>query len=266
MFKIISFSLLMIIAIAGNSQTNDIPDMSADRPGMATPPSLMMPKIFQIETGFSFEKITDQNISLENTLYNTSLLRFGLSKNAEIRLQTDYAQIKIDSLKITGFNPLTIGTKILITEGKGIVPNTSFMFNLTLPYLGERSFRPTNLSPSAYLLMQNDITEKLNVCYNLGLEYDGETPNPAEFAALCFGYGVSDKLSAFVENYDWFSNNSGPQNYLDVGCAYLTGKNFQVDVSGNMNLRDFKNYFMFNFGVSWRILKGEKKKRIGIIF
>jgi hypothetical protein len=253
--KIIIVVLLIIIALTGNSQTNEIPDISADRPGVATPPFIIQPKLFQIETGFSYEKITGENTYQETTLYNTSLLRYGIDQNSEIRLQTDYANVKTDSTSITGFNPLTLGTKVYISEQKGILPKTSFLFNLTLPGIGKTDFRTKYLSPSIYLLMQNDITEKLNICYNAGLEYDGIAPEPAEFAAICFGYSLIENLSGFVENYNWFLNKTKPQNYIDLGLSYLIGKNFQADIAGNMNLQDIENYYSINFGVSWRITK-----------
>jgi len=220
---------------------------------MSTPPSVLQPKFFQIESGYSFEKIMDENIFQENILYNSTLLRYGINKKLEIRLQADYAQMKTDSLNIKGFNPLIVGTKILISESKGILPETSFLFNLTLPYFGDRNFRPKNLAPSYYFLMQNDITKKLNVCYNIGLEYDGESRIPAEFAAICFGYNITEKISISAENYNWFSNSAKPENFVDIGIAYIIKKNLQLDISGNMNLRSIEKYYMISFGVSWRI-------------
>jgi len=230
-----------------------MPDISADRPGMATPPSISQPREIQIETGFSYEKIRYENNFQETILYNSTLLRYGITKNSEIRIQTDFAQVKTDSSNITGFNPLTIGTKLLLMEEKGILPQTSFLFNLTLPWIGEKQFRPGNLAPSIYLLMQNDLTKKINVCYNIGIEYDGESPVPAEFAAICFGYGITGKLNGFIENYNWFSNRSKPENFIDLGFAYLIGKNLQIDLSANISIQDIEKYIMINSGVSWRI-------------
>jgi hypothetical protein len=253
--KSIFIILLVTLALNSKSQTTELPDISPDRPGVATPPFILQAKKIQIETGYSFEKIKSKNTFQETTLYNTSLFRYGINQNSEIRLQADYAQLKTDSLNITGFNPLTIGTKLLISEAKGILPKTSFLFNLTLPYFGEKNFRPENLTSSIYLLMQNDITKNLNTCYNIGLEYNGENSTPTEFAAISFGYNIIDKLSGFIENYNWFSKNTKPENYFDLGCAYLIGNNLQLDLSGNMNLQDFDNYFMINFGLSWRIPK-----------
>ena len=255
MLRIIISFFFISIAFVCNSQTVETPDFSADRPGMATSASIMQPNVAQIESGFSYEKFKIGKINSENTFYNASLLRYGMNKNFEIRLQTDYARFKSDSSDIIGFDPITIGTKLLISENKGIIPQASFLFNLTLPFFGKKDFKPEYLTPSIYLLMQNDVTDKFNICYNIGLEYDGVSAEPAEFAAICFGYNISDNLSVFAENYNWFSNNTKPANFADFGCSYLLTKNIQFDLSGNADMRDFKNYLMFNFGVAWRIMK-----------
>jgi hypothetical protein len=253
--KIIIPGLLIFILNVCKSQTNEIPDISADRPGMSTPPSLVEPGSFQIETGFSYEENRLSKPDQDNTHFNSTLFRFGINKNSEIRFQTDYIKIKTDSVKIRGFNPFSLGTKLLISDARGILPKTSFLFNLTLPYFGEKKLRPNNFAPSIFLLMQNDLTEKINICYNVGLIYDGVSPNPMKFAALCIGYGITDKLNAFIENYNLWQNLTNSVYFIDFGFAYIIGKNIQLDFSGNMNLQNIENYYMINFGVSWRIPK-----------
>ena len=245
----------MAITISSKSQTNELPDISADRPGMATSPFIAQSKKMQIETGFSYENDKRENTFQETFIYNSALLRYGLNKNSEIRLQTDYTTVKTDSISITGFNPLILGTKLLISEQKGILPKTSFLLNLTLPCFGEKNLRPKNLTPSFYLLMQNDIPDKLSICYNIGIEYDGTITEPTEFATICFNYSITNKFSGFLDNYNWFYNSTKPENFVDCGFAYVVCKNIQLDLSGNMNLQDIENYFMINFGVSWRITK-----------
>ncbi len=253
--KIAISILLMCISLVVKSQTIEIPAISADRPGVATPPFILDKNNLQIESGAAYERMMNGNILTENILYNTTLLRFGLNKNAEIRIQADYAQIKTAGQNITGFNPIIIGTKFLIAEEKGILPATAFLTNITLPYIGEKSFRPEHISPSFYLLMQNNITNALNICYNVGLEYDGSNAEPTEFAALCLGYNITQKLSIFAENYNYFANHTLPQSYIDLGGAYNIRRNLQLDLSGNISLQDVANYYMLNIGLSWRIPK-----------
>ncbi|MEI8202812.1 MAG: transporter [Bacteroidota bacterium] len=246
---------MLCISFIANAQDTEIPGISADRPGVATPPFISETHCLQIETGAAYERIKEGSSLQENILYNTTLLRFGLNKNTEIRLQTDYARLKTDSFDLIGFNPLIVGTKIKMAEAKGIIPAISFLMNLTLPYFGAKSFRPEHLSPSFYLLMQNDISQDINICYNLGIEYDGSNPEPTDFAALCLGYNLNEKLSLFIENYNYFASNSPPQNFIDIGGAYLLRKNLQIDLSGNLRLQQIENYVMLNVGVSWRIPK-----------
>ena len=101
--------------------------------------------------------------------------------------------------------------------------------------------------------MQNNITDKFSICYNIGIQYDGVTSVPTKFAAICLGYNLTEKLSGFVENYNLFSRSTNPANFIDGGFAYLVRKNIQLDLSGNMYLQELKNYYTINFGVSWRI-------------
>jgi hypothetical protein len=245
--------LLASIPVICNSQTTEIPDISADRPGVATSPAIVPLKSFQIETGFSYEKIICREYTQETTSFNSVLLRYGMSQSSEIRFQTDYLRVKTDSLSTTGFDPVSIGTKIGISKARGIMPKTSLLFNLLLPYFGERTFRPEEMAPSLYLLMQNEITKKTTICYNIGIEYNGGSSAPAAFAALCLGYSLTEKLSTFVESYNWFCSGSKPETYLDLGCAWIIRKNLQADISGNFNLQDIENYYMINVGIAWRI-------------
>jgi hypothetical protein len=254
----IGISILFItLAIVCKSQTTEILCLSADRPGISTSPDIVPAKYFQIETGYSFEKMKTENSLIKTTLFNSTLLRYGINKISEIRVQTDYAKVKTDGDAVTGFNPLTIGTKLLIAEEKNFIPKTSFLLNLTLPFFGEKEFRPKYMTPSFYLLMQNDITAKLNIGYNIGIEYDDTGTAPKKFVAICFNYNFTDRLWGYLESYNWFSDNIKPENYTDCGFAYFLKKNIQLDLSGNMNLHEFKEYYMIIFGISW-IISNEK--------
>ena len=229
------------------------PDICADRPGMATPPALVLPQYFQLESGFSFEKLMTDISLQESSQYPNILIRYGISKIAELRLQTDFTNVRTDNQNITGFDPLGIGTKIFICKGSGYLPATSILFNLTLPKTGDKRLMSNHAAPSVYLLMQHDLSDRFNICYNLGLEYDGEKAVPTDFTALCFGYNLNEKFSVFAENYNWFANNSAPDYYVDLGGAYLITNNLQADFSANFHLINVRNYFMLNTGISWRM-------------
>ncbi|MCX6258625.1 MAG: transporter [Bacteroidia bacterium] len=246
MNRLILLFALGLCFLVSFSQNSGDTIIVPDRPGMSTPPFLIPARTLEIESGYSFERTIDpKQISV---LYNTSLFRYGLNPNCEIRLQVNYSGFK-DSLNyFEGFDPLTIGSKLLIFEGQGAIPRTSFLFNLTLPGFGYKEFRPANPVPSAYLLMQNDFSDDLNLCYNLGMEWADKSSEVSYFAAVCLGYNISDKLSCFAESYSYFEKSSDAACFADAGLLYLLNNNLQIDISGNIDLIKPSNYYMLSFG------------------
>ncbi len=255
MKKLLICFLILFITITGKTQTVELPSISSDRGSMSTCPDIIIPHSLEVETGFYFKKITIENIEQGTSLYNYNFLfRHDISPDAEIRLQTDYAGIKEDSIKYSGFDPITIGTKINFFKGGKFLPKTSFLFNLTLPYFGENHFKPSNLAPAFYLLMQNNLSEQFSLCYNLGMELDGESTEPSEFLSICIEYSIN-KFSCYMENFNYVSSYSQPENSVDAGIAYCIIKNLQFDISGGINLANWKNNYFGNVGVSWRLPK-----------
>jgi len=107
---ILQITLLLIVHSTVKSQTDSTNNFVPDRPGMATPPDILTFKYFQVENGFQYEKYDDGILRNENFLFSSLLLRYGVVKNAEIRIQSDYANNKINDSSTTsavyGLNPI----------------------------------------------------------------------------------------------------------------------------------------------------------------
>ncbi|MCH7525449.1 MAG: transporter [Bacteroidetes bacterium] len=260
--QILKYFLLVILlfnVIAIHSQNEETQDILSDRGSYSTSPFVLPSKVLQIESGFSFGKSKNENITVKSLLYNSILIRYGLSSNTEIRLQTGYERtntgIGYQSLEEIGFNPLSIGLKLFISKEKGVLPAISFLGNLKLPYFGNKNFKPVNFAPAFFLLMENDLSERFSLNYNLGMEWDGKSADPIEFLAFSLGYSINDNLSYFIENYYLFSDNNGRDTFIDAGFAYQVGNNIQFDISGGINLINSKNNYMGNVGFLWRLPK-----------
>jgi hypothetical protein len=253
MKKILTLVVLFFFTGFAFSQNAADEGFSADRPGFATPPNIQNSNTLQVETGASFERSTGNGSFYEIFGYNTTLLRYGVNRNFEFRVQENYLGIKTDSTNISGFGPLVLGTKILFTEETKWILSASIMLDLTLPYIGDEHFRPDYLAPSFYLLLQKSFMKKIILCVNAGLEYYGFSPRPAEFVAVNAGYSITEKVSCFLENYNWFTGNAAPRNFLDAGFTWMVRKNLQLDISGGMRLEDISDYWMISAGVTWRI-------------
>lgn len=88
----------------------ELPAISADRPGALTGTDVMPLHKLQWETGMGYEWMKDGPHTL--TL-NTTLLRFGLFKNTELRVGTDFLMWNDGQAMEPSFGiaPLTIGMK-----------------------------------------------------------------------------------------------------------------------------------------------------------
>jgi hypothetical protein len=227
-----------------------------DRPGQTNPPNVVGSGIVQLETGFQRENINAGGFKTANYLYNTSLARIGLLTNCELRMVVEYAGILTDSgshsAALQGFNPVSVGTKIMVCPEKGIVPQTSMNIAFTLPYFGRRDFRPSFVAPSFALLMQNTLSEKLSFGYNLGLQWDGEQPNATAVYSISPSLTVSGGLSVFVEFYGFSTEKLVPDYRTDMGCAYLVNDNVQIDVSAGVGLNTVAPDSFIAFGLAWR--------------
>lgn len=266
--KFIFFAFLTVIFLlfrptVVNSQTADSIIFVPDRPGIATPPDILTFEKLQLESCLQFEHYNDGTTLNENYHLPTVLLRLGLLKNAEARISTDYAyNIETDSgvsSPVSGMNPITLGTKIRVFKQRKLLPKTSVLINMTLPWYGKTEFVPLYLAPSIYLLMSNSIFDKLNICYNYGLIWHGDKSPLNQFYAICLGYSLTKNLSIFAEGYGNTSKYKSPSLYYDGGFAILINNHLQIDVSASGQYKSDNDYYLVNVGIAWQVA-GKKMK------
>lgn len=257
--KYLSLIVIIILSIhsTGYSQSADSIPFVPERPGMATPPDIITAKLLDIEDGFQDVRQFEGTRRHDNFMFSSLLLRYGLGKIVEARIQTDFVYnketINRTTSTIYGLNPITIGSKIHLSEQHNVLPAVSVLCNLTLPYWGQKEFKPKHPAPSIYLLMSNALSERVNLCYNYGIFWDGNSSAPVHFCALCLGFNLTNKLSTFIENYEYFQKQSKPDFFLDAGFAYMINSHFQIDFSAAGYLNSFGNYYLLNAGIAWRI-------------
>ena len=121
------FSLLFLSLSFYAQETEPI---QTDRPDQTETPAIVPKGMFQVETGFSFQKNKQNNNT--NTLPST-LWKYGVNENFELRLITEFISEKIEDRTFSGLNPILLGCKIKISDEKGIFPKTSFIGHVLLP-------------------------------------------------------------------------------------------------------------------------------------
>lgn len=251
----------ILISFVVQSQ-NTVPDLITDRPDQTESSALVPLHAFQIETGFIRENKYVGNYTHKFFAYNTTLLRYGISNNLELRLGWEYLGEDFDILyehsnKVSGFGPLYTGFKIKIREEQAVGPEIAFLGSLTLPTIADPVFKPDYIAAGMRVAVAHYLSERLSFGYNLGLEWDGNSAAPATFYSAAFGFGLTEKLALFAESYGLIYEFDEAELLLDTGFTYLLSPNFQLDVSAGMGINDLAIDNFISFGFTYRFLNQE---------
>ena len=245
-FKFILF-YLFLNGIVSAQETDAI---QTDRPDQTETPAVTPLKMLQIETGFNFEKTNNVTSSL---LIPNILWKYGISRNLEIRLLTEFSLNKEYSEKSSGISPIVMGFKYKLLEENGIIPKTSFIGHLGLPNWNSSKFKLNNLAAQFRFTMQHNVTEKISISYNLGSEWEDFNSDPPFVYTLSTGYSISKKLGSYIEIFGFAPQNQKSSHNFDGGFTYLLSNNAMVDVSGGIGLTENAPKYYYAFGFSFRI-------------
>jgi hypothetical protein len=245
--KLKIFSILLLISVTCYSQK--IEPIQADRPDQTETPAIVPKEMFQVETGFTFQKNEShsQTLSLPSTLW-----KYGVNENFELRLITEFVAEKINDEKLSGYTPVLLGFKVSLCEEKGIIPKTSFIGHISLPNAASSKYKTDFSAPEFRFTMQHTLAEKLSLGYNLGCEWDGVTPAPTYIYTLTTGFAVTEKLGSYIELFGFAPQDDSANHNLDGGVTYLINNNFMVDLSSGVGLTDNAPDYYFAFGFSFR--------------
>lgn len=247
------FIIIALLLSYGICQAqDDLPVISADRPGALTGTDIMPRFKLQWETGMGVELDSDAPHTI--TL-NSSLLRFGLFERAEVRLGTDFLLSDIGKTMEPSFDmaPISIGLKTMLHEGSGIIPSIAFLAEMKTPHFGMKVLLPAHLTPSFHLLFDHTLNDRLSLGYNIGAEWDGETTTPITLLGLGLYYDISDNIGSFVEAYNYLHPKSDNQYLTEFGFTWLVSRRVQLDIAADFDLQRVGKYCIFSFGMAWLI-------------
>lgn len=246
--KQILFSGFLFAAVNTSAQER----IDTDRPDQTESAFLVPKKYFQGEFGFGKENSKDENYTIAHP---TFLLKYGLSKRFELRLESTYFSEYLflipDSKTRTDIAPVEIGTKVALFEEKGLLPKTSLIVHFGSSFKGSgpsvwpyySSFRFT---------CQNSITEKIGLGYNFGAakEEDGT----ALLYTFSPNFNIGKRWYSYIEAFGFKPTGSSYydhrwQHALDAGFAYYITNDTKLDLSGGLGLGDnpMKNYMALGF-------------------
>ncbi len=255
-FLSLLFFVLFIFVL--KAQDSNPPALITDRPDQTESAAIVPKGHLQIETGFVFEGDEANKIKTENLALFTTLFRYGINKNYELRLGSAFLQHSDkpeqgEEVSTSGMAPVFAGIKLKMLEEEGLVPEMAFMATVEIPGSGHEDFSPEYLASDLRFAIGYTLTDRLGLGINLGGRWNGSDPQPAGVYSLVLGYGISDKMSAFVESYGFLPQDESPDHRLDAGLTFLLMPNLQIDASGGIGLSEISPDYFINAGISWRI-------------
>lgn len=246
-YLIILSIIFFCIPFIAKSQT--LPSIQLDRPDQTECPFIVPKNYIQVEHGFTFENIDSKNKSLS---YPTSLIKFGLHEKFEFRLIAEVQTRKNDTLSQSGLAPITLGFKTNLCEERGIIPRTSVICHVTTAKAGSNIFHTRYLAPSFRFTMQNTISDRIVLAYNLGAEWDGQSAMQTYIYTLTTGFSITDKLGAYIELYGFAPKDFKAQHLCDGGLTYLINDDFILDLSASKGLTSNASDNYVSLGISYR--------------
>jgi hypothetical protein len=246
--KLVIFGLFFC-NYSNNLFAQTLPSIQLDRPDQTECPFITPKKYIQIENGFTIENRTNNQ---KNYIYPSTLWKYGVNEKFELRLITEIVSERNSGKVESGISPIVVGFKTSLFEEKGILPKTSFIGHITTSKIGSKKFQTEYIAPSFRFTMQHTITEKISLAYNLGAEWNGETPEQTYIYTLTTGISLTNKIGCYLELYGFISDDNKPDHRIDSGITYLINNDFIADISSGFGIKtsELKNYV--SLGISYR--------------
>ena len=245
MRKSILFAGMIFICSYGLSAQNVI---NTDRPDQSDGTHIVEKNLIQLETGLQFSKFDEATTGFDNV----TLIRFGVTRHFEVRLLNQYSIVN-DSSKTSGFRPPTISFKNQLCVQKGLLPKITLVSYFRLPVTFSPAFKGDHLGYTFTFAGRHDLTPKMKIYSNLGINRDQESTDISYLATLEVNYNVTDRFSSFVEYFGNYAVQTSSSNGMDFGFIYAFKNNFAVDLAVGAPTMSLASNRFISFGISARL-------------
>lgn len=236
----------------------ETPEMITDRPDATESPTPVPKGFLQLETGAYYNSFEENTIKTETVGYNTSLFRYGLLDNFELRLGVNFEETRFSINDVesddvaSGFSPLLFGFKIAVLEEKGWVPEIGILGHLYLPFTSGEDYKPETTGADFRFSFAHILSEKSSIGYNLGAQWGNDSRELAYVYTLSYGYSVSKKIGVYAEVYGDLPENSQANHFWDAGLTYSIKPNIQLDATIGKSITEGQD-LLLSTGVSVRL-------------
>jgi hypothetical protein len=256
--KKVLFPILIFVTTLSMAQQDDpVGSLVTDRPDATESPSLVRKNFLQIETGGFYTEDSDNGLTIKELTYNTTLLRYGLLDNFELRIGLDYRETEIglqgsnQTIDLNGTSPLLLGAKIGIADGDGWKPKIAIMGHLTMPLTASSDYKPDNTGMDFRFAFDHTINDRSGIAYNVGARIEPGNPELQYLYTFAYGLDLTSAIGVYGELYGFFPENSSANHLWDAGFTYLANNDLQFDVTVGSGITGSQD-LLLSAGLSYR--------------
>jgi len=257
-------SALMLLAAANGAAAQADDEIVTDRPDFVESSNVVGKGRVQLETSVAVERNRDAQFK-ERTLASPTLLRFGISDNLELRIETDGRLVyRLDDRALgtrqteRGYADTALGIKWHVQDEQGAMPSLGVLLHADLDS-GSAAFRGHGVRPSLRVAAEWELPDEFALGVMPGIasdtDEDGKRYTSAIFG-IVLGKSWTPRWRTFVEvsaPHIARVRHGGTQASVDVGTAYLLSKRCQIDTAFSRGLNDRTADFSWTVGFSIKL-------------
>ncbi len=256
------FALLLSSGLSFAQEGDDPVGLVTDRPDATEAPTTVPVYSLQVETGSFITQYNDAGFDQETVGYNTTLLRYGIFSNLELRIgwniEKNTTQFQNQEAQIaSGFSPLLFGAKVGIRKERGWMPEIGLIGHLFLPFTASEDYKPEFTSADFRFAFNHTLSERSGLAYNIGGQYGGDSPELSYIYTIAYGYAITDALGLYVELYGDLPEDNRANHLWDAGITYAIAPLVQLDATIGRSITDGQD-LLLSAGVSFRIDRNKK--------
>ncbi len=248
--------LLLVTFIAASllcSAQEEAAPFTCDRPGAITGVDVMPQGRLQWETYLGWERDRIEDPAITTWTLHSSMLRYGISSTAELRLQANYSLAHFDGANTNGLSDLLIGTKVRLFDGWKAVPAIGLLANVYVPGNSHSDFLPEDWGGTLGLLFQNELTPWLSLYYEGDLTWS-DTSRPEIFFAVGLGFQVSESVWLGIDQFNQ-NTSDGTYCWSELSVGWQVSPRIQLDLATDISLQYPARYHCLLVGLSWQLTK-----------
>ena len=243
-----------MLMLAGQGFAQDQEKINTGRPDQTQGTYTVQPKLLQLETGLRWQYDRQGEEKVRNHAYPEVTLRTGVLPWLELRVDAAWQDTVRENnggrSVAHGIGPVRVGTRVRLWNAKGLLPAAAVQATVTLP-IGSRDLRPDRPETELILALSHELSQKVQLMYNLGYTWLEE--NPEKSYTVSLGAELSDKVSVYGEVFGSKPTGGKAEHQADAGLLYLLRPNMQLDVAAGVGLNEAAPDYFILTGFSFRL-------------